>query len=366
MEEKNKQENLINKILSDKAIRKTLTRQSHYWFFHTFLAHYVEYETALFQKEMFKLTENEYHKLIVLMAFRGSGKSTIMNLSYTLWSILGIQQKKFVLIISKSQNQAKNHFQNIRRELETNELLKNDLGPFTAESDNWGMHSLEIHRLGAKIYSFSREQNIRGIKYGSHRPDLIICDDLEDSVSVKTKLDRQATFKWFTTEAIPMLDNEARIIVLGNLLHKKSILMRLKENIEKGSLPGIFKAYPLLDDFGKILWPGKFPTKKEIENLRNNTLEDSVWQKEYLLRIIEKLGDSPVILKENEMLMIDDAINKIYGPSKETNEIKKQLKKYTQISLGKYRIRTPIIIEGYTKIMSEMGYRKFKKWLRGF
>jgi hypothetical protein len=357
----------LQKILVNQRLRRILAYEDPLWFSLVYLRHYFEFPFATFHMEMFHIIRCPGYRFIVIMAFRGSGKSTIMNLANVLWSILGKPQKKFVVVISQAQEQAKNHFGNIKDELMHNELLRKDFGPFTDNETDWKKTSLELEYHGSRIMSVSLEQRVRGLKYGRHRPDLIICDDLEDSLSVQIEVNRQVTLRWFTTEIIPALDDGARIIVLGNLLHKDSLLMRLKKRIDEGVLPGIFKAYPLLDDFGKILWPEKFPTKEEIVRLRNNTLEESVWQEEYLLRIVERLGNGPIILmEEDKRLMIDDAINKIYGPREETGELENQLKKHTQVSLGKYRISAPLIIENYTKIMSEAGYRKFKEWLRGF
>ena len=346
--------NLRQKILSDRTIRRAITQQSHYWFFHIFLTHYVKHETALFQREMFQLTEDETYKMIAVMAFRGSAKSTIMNLSYAIWSVLGRQQKKFVFIISKTQNQAKAHFQNIKYELEHNELLKNDLGPFTADSDQWGMHSLEIHKLGAKITCVSREQSIRGMRHGPRRPDLLICDDIEDSLSVQTSQERDLTFRWFSTEVVPMIDSGARIIILGNLLHERSFMMSMADRITKGTLPGIFRAYPLIDDLGQILWPGKFPTTEAIKALYDTITDRATLQQEYLLRFFSGLNDAiPFIIFDE-------------SPSEEgRNRWKNGIKQYPQRSLGKYRISAPVVLFT-TKVMGKTEHDRFQKWLRGF
>lgn len=51
-----------NKIIfdsvADKKVRKQLCFNSHYFFFHLQLSHYVKYETAIFHKEMFAITED--------------------------------------------------------------------------------------------------------------------------------------------------------------------------------------------------------------------------------------------------------------------------------------------------------------------
>jgi hypothetical protein len=274
---------LCNKILSDKSIRRAVVTRSHYWFFSIFFGNYIQYETALFQREMFELTEDTENRLVVVMAFRGSGKSTIMNLSYTLWSILGKQRKKFVVIISNTPNQARNQFQNIRDELRYNTLLANDLGPFEVDETGWGLSSLVLTKLNARITFASRDQAIRGIRFWQHRPDLIICDDLEDSTSVQSKEEREQTYRWFMSEVVPAGDGRARIIVLGNLLCDRSLLLRLKKDIDSGKSKGIFRAYPLLDDNKEILWPGRYESMEAIEELKKSISDEGVWKRDYLL-----------------------------------------------------------------------------------
>lgn len=281
---------LRQKILSDKAVRRAVVRRSHRWFFSIFLSHYVEHETALFHQEMFRITEDKKCRLAVIMAFRGSGKSTIMNLSYSLWAILGVQQKKFILIISKTQNQAKTHFLNIRDELKMNTLLAKDLGPFEADDITWGVTSLVLPKMGARITVASREQAVRGVRFWQHRPDLIICDDLEDSASVQSKTDRDAMYAWFMSEVMPAGGAKTKIIVLGNLLGDDSLLMRLRSDILENRIDGVFKAYPLLDDGNQILWPGKYASMESIDKLKKNMPDEQIWKREYLLEYMPEVS----------------------------------------------------------------------------
>ena len=73
---------LVDTIVRDHSVRKDLCRKSHYWFFHVYLSRYVKYPTADFQKEMIRITEDQTIRNNVIVAFRGSAKSTIMTLSY--------------------------------------------------------------------------------------------------------------------------------------------------------------------------------------------------------------------------------------------------------------------------------------------
>lgn len=246
----------------------------------------MKYPFAPFHHEMFRITEDVSLRLAVLVAFRGSGKSTLITLSYVIWSIIGMQQKKFVLILSQTQAQAKLHMANIKRELESNDLLKADIGPFEEVSDEWGSNSIVISKYGARITVASTEQSIRGLRHGEHRPDLVICDDVEDLNSIKTREGRDKTFLWLTGEVLPIGDQDTKIVVVGNLLHEDSLLMRLKKGIENEKLNGKYFAYPLLDMQNNIAWQAKFQTLADVEKLRATIGTDSAWYREYLLRII--------------------------------------------------------------------------------
>lgn len=293
-------EEILNKVALSHVMRRAVTRKSHFLFFHIFFNHHIGYETALFQREMLQLSEDEHNKFLVIMAFRGSGKSTILTLSYPLWAILGIQQKKFVVIISKDQRQTKDHFSNLKHELETNKRLRADLGPFKTDNDNWGSCALELPYMNARIVTVSRGQSVRGIRFRSHRPDLIICDDLEDSSSVKTKQERNETYNWFMSEVMPAGDEQTRIIALGNLLHMDSFLMRLKKDIEKKTINGLFRAYPLLDDNERILWPAKFSNQRAIKLFQKSVPDEQVWKEEYLLQTTDTAGLPFTIIEEDK------------------------------------------------------------------
>ncbi len=281
-------ENELLEIKNKRVVRRNLAKNSHFWFFSIYLSHYIKFPFAAFHHEMFRITEDLLLRFVVLVAFRGSGKSTIMTLSYVIWSIVGLQKRKFVLILSQTQNQAKTHMANIKRELESNELLKADIGPFEEISDEWGSNSIVLSNFGARITIASTEQSIRGLRHGEHRPDLVICDDVEDLNSVKTREGRDKTFQWLTGEVLPIGDQNTKILIIGNLLHEDSLLMRLRQAIENERINGRFYSYPLLDDDDQISWPGKYKTLKDIEDLKKSIASDSAFSREYLLKIISE------------------------------------------------------------------------------
>lgn len=291
----NNNEQTINEfmgIIKNPATRIELVRRSHYYFFYTYFSNYVTYEVAPFQKKLFEITEDTTNSLAVIVSFRSSAKSTIMTMSYVLWSILGNQNKKFVLIIGQTQEQARQHFKNLRNELTENKLLRDDLGPF--KEDDWNSTTLVLTRYNARITAASSEQAIRGLRHGEHRPDLIICDDVEDVNSVRTEESRIKTYNWFNSEVIPLGDLGTRVIVIGNLLHEDSLIKKLEQEIAQGKRKGIYREYPIITENKKILWPGKYKNMAAIKK-EQDKIDRLTWYREYMLRIID--DREPVIDK---------------------------------------------------------------------
>ena len=277
---------LFNKMLKDKLVRTSITKNSFLYFLHLYFAHYIKYETADFQKEIIHNLEKSDKENLFIVAFRGSSKSTMVTTAYSIWAILGKQQKKFCVIFCQTMLQAKKHMANLRSELESNDLLKKDLGPFREESEEWGSYSLVFSRNNARITVASTEQSIRGIRHNQYRPDLLICDDVEDIQSTKTREGREKTYNWLKGEVIPAGDRETRLIIVGNLLHEDSLLMRIKKEISENRAKGIFREYPLIDENNNCLWPGKYPTIKEIEEEKMKVTSEISWQREFLLKIM--------------------------------------------------------------------------------
>ncbi len=281
---------LIKTMIKDKKVRTAITRKSHWYFFHFYFAHYVKYPIAQFHEEIFSILDNEKIKLAVIVAFRGSAKSTLITTSYVLWSALGIQQKKFIVICGQTEQKARQYLMNIKFELLNNELLRKDLGPFDEEKNNLGnATALIIKKLNVKIMISSVEQSIRGMRHGENRPDLIILDDVEDLNSVKTREGRNKMFDWFTGEIVPAGSNKTRMIAVGNLLHEDSLLKRLQKKIENGEMKrmnAVYREYPIVDEQGNPLWLGKYPDQEAIEYEREKTANEISWHREYLLKII--------------------------------------------------------------------------------
>jgi len=280
----------LQSILDDRKLRVALARESHQWFFNLYFAHYIDCPAAPFHKQFFDITEDESVSMAVIVAFRGSSKSTIMTTSFPLWSIVGKLQKKLVVIVGRTQRQTRMMIDNLKRELESNRTLLQDMGPFKEQENDLGAYSLYLPWYDAKIVAVSMEQTIRGIRHGKHRPDLIILDDVEDLDSVKTMEGRDKIFDWIASEVLPAGQLNTKVICIGNLLHEDSMLMRLKKKIQNNELDARYLEIPLVDETGKITWTGMYPDMKAIEKKKRQIFDVYAWLREYMLKIVSNRG----------------------------------------------------------------------------
>ena len=129
---------LIDAIRHSRTLRQKLARKSHALFFLLYFSEYITSPTAEFQREMFKLSEDKNKDLCVISAFRSSAKSTIFSTSLPIWKIIS-GQSHFVVIASQTQHQSRQHMANIKKPLETNRLLMNDVGPFSVRKFGVGL-----------------------------------------------------------------------------------------------------------------------------------------------------------------------------------------------------------------------------------
>jgi hypothetical protein len=80
--------------------------------------------------------------------------------------------------------------------------------------------------------------------------------------------------------------------------------MRLKDDIDTKKLKGIFRAYPLLDDNKKILWPQKFKNDAAIKKLHNSIADEDSWNREYLLKIQPTETHKIICFGKNDLLYL--------------------------------------------------------------
>ncbi len=338
--------NVIKHCQSSRLFRKRLAYYDHQWFFTLYLPHYLGYDLARFHQEMFSLSQKKDNKLLVVQGFRGCGKSTILNLSLVIWSIIGKPKKKFILIISKNVAQAKLHLNNIYDELKNNELLNNDFYNLGLKRPN-GSSVLVIEKYQAKIIASQCFKSLRGIKNGANRPDLIICDDIDDEIMSEKPRSREKLKNWFNSEVIPLGSEKTKIVVLGSPVNFNCLIRELTQKIKDNTLIGEARLYPFFKN-GKTIWPEKYNSEDKISELRNSVLNQETWNSEYLLStskgmtmsdLLDMLENDSKAINETETSSTNEPKNEEVNTQESQEALNKEVSDKIEEFLEKYGVK---------------------------
>lgn len=164
---------------------------------------------------------------MAIAAPRGHAKSTAITHCYTLASVL-FKDRRFVIIVSDTYEQSVLFLKDIYTELVDNDELAALFGKivFEKEAENDIIARLE-DGTKFRIMAKGSEQKVRGIKWDGMRPDLIVCDDLENDEIVLNKERREKFKKWFTGALLPCRSDRGIVRVVGTILHMDSLLENL-------------------------------------------------------------------------------------------------------------------------------------------
>jgi predicted phage terminase large subunit-like protein len=281
-----------NQFFNDNTTRRTLAKTLA-GFCLVYLPHYLDKKPASFHPELLGVLGDHKEKMVEIIGFRGSAKSTFGSLALPLWAALEYPDRyNFIIPIADTSTQANLNIFNIKEELENNLLIKQDYGEIkgryekdlTLESEEeWQAKNMLLSN-GVRILARSRGQKVRGLRHKQHRPKLVIVDDPEDLEWVRTKENRDKTERWLKGEVIPAIDETiGRLVVIGNQLHTDALMSRLKRDKTFKQLD-----YPLVKD-GVSTWLGKYPDQKALDEQRDK-VGLNAFQREYLLKVVPEEG----------------------------------------------------------------------------
>ena len=249
---------------------------------------------------------------------RGSAKSTIVSFATVLWSAL-YHKKHYILLISDTSSQADAFLMSVKTELEENRLLRYDFGDLYGVV--WNMSDIVLSN-DCRIQALGAGKRVRGRRYRQYRPDLIICDDLENDENIVSFEQRSKLKEWYNKALSKAGDEKTDIITIGTLLHYDSLLSSLLKNpiydIKKYKAVLSFSQSPLWNDWERIITnlEDRERVKKAeqfFEENRKEMLEgtDVLWEEreDYYNLMVQRIADGPASFsseKMNEPLSDDD------------------------------------------------------------
>ena len=182
-----------------------------------------------------------------IAAPRGHAKSTVISLKNALHAAL-YGYKRYILLVSDTETQAVGFLDAIKSELEENPRILRDFGEQPGKK-TWKTSSILLAN-GCRIDAVGSGQKLRGRRNHERRPDLILCDDIENDEGVRTAEQRDKLAAWFYKAVCKSGDRYTDILMIGTVLHHDALLARVLKN--PGFQSRTYRA--ILSDSASPLW----------------------------------------------------------------------------------------------------------------
>ena len=208
-----------------------------------------------------KMADNmEKHRgmKINILGPRGGAKSTLGTLAFPLRAALE-GREPYIWIVSDTKNQAQAHLENIVAELTDNLRLADEY----SEAIGTGIRRRGqgvVLKNGAVIEAYGTGQRLRGRRRRTHRPTLIVCDDLENDEMARSPTQREQSQEWFHAMLLKAGTTETNILHLATALHREALAMRLCKT--PGWSSKVFQAV--------VRWPERMSLWHEWETIYSN------------------------------------------------------------------------------------------------
>lgn len=172
---------------------------------------------------------------------RSHAKSSYLTKNFPLHQTV-YRLRKYIIIISETPTVSGPNLEWLANQLKHNKKLREDFGPLLSvrQQENVRDNSqefvaYELHgetkRQMTKVEAASTGQALRGRNWNGTRPDLVICDDLEDGkTNAATEEQRTKLREWFQSVVMPLGDPKGErtaYIYMGTTVHFDALLMRI-------------------------------------------------------------------------------------------------------------------------------------------
>ena len=162
----------------------------------------------------------------LVIAPRGSAKSTHVSLIFILWCVV-TNQKHYIALIMDAFEQAAIALEAIKAELEVNPRLGYDYPEMCGQGRTWREGNI-ITRSNVRIEGFGTGKKIRGRRHGPYRPDLVVMDDIENDENVKSPQQRDKLEMWIAKAVLELgpTDGSMDVLYAGTILHFDAVITR--------------------------------------------------------------------------------------------------------------------------------------------
>ncbi len=217
------------------AARRARAMRDFAYFRRTYFPHYTRHGDSVLHtwldETLPALVDHPDGQRLAVAAPRGEAKSTVVSLMFVLWCVVTGRKRYVPLIADAFEQAAATLLEPIKAELEANPRLAMDFPDACGQGRLWNA-GVVITAGNAKLQAFGSGKRMRGLRHGPHRPDLIICDDLENDENVRSPEQRDKLESWLTKTVLSLGEagDTMDVILVGTVLHYDSVLSRLLGN----------------------------------------------------------------------------------------------------------------------------------------
>lgn len=173
------------------------------------------------------LSKDEINKRIAWSVPRGHAKSAYLSNMFPVHQVV-FGLRRYIIIVSETLSMSRKFVEWVNDQLKFNKKLREDFGELmgTKASQNLKDNADSFETTnGSFVQASSIGGQLRGSRYKSYRPDMIVLDDLESSKNTNTLELRTKNEEWFNKVVMPMGDpSRTAFIYMGTLVHATGLL----------------------------------------------------------------------------------------------------------------------------------------------
>lgn len=218
------------KARADRLARFRDPETGYRFFCETYLPHYLTKPPSLLHQDLYRdlpamLQVPEGQRQLVI-APRGSAKSTHISQAFPLWCIL-TGQKHYICLIMDAFEQAAVMIEAIKAELVYNPRIAYDFPDIVGGGRVW-REGVIVTRNNVKVEGFGTGKKIRGRRHGPWRPDLVVLDDIENDENVESPRQRDKLETWVSKAVLKLgpTDGTMDVLYAGTVLHFDAVILR--------------------------------------------------------------------------------------------------------------------------------------------
>lgn len=255
-------------VSTDAASLRELARVDARFFIDLFLHEHLDMDIPDFHVEIWRLLTDQEKERVLLAIPRDHAKTTLAKL-VVVWYFI-YTTHRFCVYLSNTSPIAKGACKDIMDFMESANF-RNLFGTIqiTKSSENEAHWEFDLTLPNGQVKScilrgLGQGQQMRGVNRKNQRPDIAVVDDIEDIENTKNPELQKNLDKWMYGTFIKALARKKKILWLGNMLTKTSLLARLSR--KEVWNPVVFGSLVKDSITGQLapLWPEKWSVKELI------------------------------------------------------------------------------------------------------